>query len=148
MSHYTSMEMEMQQKNEADFIAALTNHFGEGAVEVHTDPVALKVWNGSSALERNAYGTAPKCHIVVRRQAIEKALGRHCATNDLGFRRREDGKYDAHLDLAGFDKTAQDKVAQDYAVRVASRKLKAQGYTLKREVLKDGRVKLVAQKYG
>jgi hypothetical protein len=142
------MEMEMLQKNEADFIAALTEQFGEGAVEVHTDPVELQMWNGTSALVKNAYGTAPKCHIVVRRKAIEKALGRHCATNDLGFKRREDGKYDAHLDLAGFDKVSQDKVAQDYAVRVASRKLKAQGYTLKREKMQDGRVKLVAQKYG
>jgi hypothetical protein len=31
---------------------------------------------------------------------------------------------------------------------VASKKLKAQGYTLKREVMKDGVVKLVATKYG
>ena len=90
MSHYTKMTVEAKQANEQDLIGALKTHFGDG-VEVYDQAKPLKLWNGGSAKQDSGYGTAEDCHIIVRRQTVEKKRGGHCATNDLGWKRNSDG---------------------------------------------------------
>jgi hypothetical protein len=38
-------------------------------------------------------------------------------------------------------------VAQSYAEKVSTKQLKAKGYTVKRQVQKDGTIKLIATRY-
>lgn len=138
MSHYTEMKPKFLEKNEKDLIAALEATFGEGSVEVHKNAVNIGGYDSAAG---------KKAHIVVRKDKVRKAFGNQ-GWNDIGYERQEDGTYSLWADPADFSKANQDKVAQDYAERVAARSLKKQGYTLKRQVLKDGVVKLVATKYG
>ena len=136
MSHYTEMKPKFLAKSESELIASLKNFFGENAVEVHD--TAQKIGGFDSRANK-------KAHIIVRKEHVRKAGG--SSYNDLGYERDKEGMYKLWADPSDFPQTAQDKIAQDYAERVATKKLKAQGYTFKREVLKNGVVKLVATKY-
>lgn len=139
MSHYTELKPKFLEKSEAELVSSLKSLFGENAVEVHD---SLKELTG---YDKNAGGKARRAHIIVRKENVRKAGG--TCYNDLGYERDGNGMYKLWADPSDFPQTAQDKVAQDYAERVATKKLKSQGYTLKRTVEKNGVVKLVATKY-
>lgn len=145
MSHFTKMTVLAKQENEQDLIGALKAHFGDG-VEVYDQAKPLKLWNGGSAAG-GAYGNVKDCHIIIRKDVQNKASGRNAMTNDAGYRRNEEGTYDVYSDPAGFPKNAHDAIMRDYSERVASRKMKAQGYSMKRKVMEDGRVQLSFSKY-
>lgn len=138
MSHYTSLKPKFLVANEGDLLSSLRAMFGEKAVEVHEE--ASKIGGYDSQAGK-------KAHIIVRKEFVAKVNDRKHAYNDIGYERGKDGLYSLHVDPVDYPQKLQDKVAQDYAERVATRKLKSQGYTLKREVMKDGVVKLVASKY-
>jgi len=143
MSHYTEMKPKFLAKSEAELVASLKKIYGEDSVEVHD--TAVKIGGYDSQANK-------KAHIIVRKEAIRKANGKdstlgYSSYNDVGYERDANGMYKLWADPSDFSKTAQDRIAQDYSERVATKKLKAQGYTMKREVLKDGVVKLVATKY-
>jgi hypothetical protein len=137
MSHYTELKPKFLTKSENELVAALQKLFGENSVEVHD--TAVKIGGYDSQANK-------KAHIVVRKEAVKKTCGTW-GYNDIGYERDGDGMYKLWADPTDFPVAKQDLIAQDYAERVAAKKLKAQGYTLKREVLKDGVVKLVATKY-
>jgi len=143
MSHYTEMKPKFLVKSETELVAALKKIYGDNSVEVHD--TAVKIGGYDSQANK-------KAHIIVRKEAIRTANAKdnslgYSSYNDLGYERDKDGMYKLWADPSDFSKKAQDLVAQDYAERVATKKLKSQGYTFKREVLKDGVVKLVATKY-
>jgi hypothetical protein len=46
-----------------------------------------------------------------------------------------------------FNEPKQNKVLQEYTAKVTEKQLKSQGYSMKREVQKDGTIKLFATKY-
>jgi hypothetical protein len=138
MSHLTELKPKFLQKSETELINSLRQVFGENSVEVHDTPVRMEGYDRSAA---------KKAHIVVRKDAVKKTFHNY-GWNDIGYERQEDGTYNLYADPTDFPVESQNRIAQDYAERVASKKLKAQGYTLKREVMKDGVVKLVATKYG
>jgi hypothetical protein len=137
MSHFTEMKSKALVKNEGDLVAALKTQFGEEFVEVHDTPQKL---NGYDAAANK------KAHIIIRKGAVNKALGTH-GWNDIGLERLADGTYSMHYDPADMQESTRQKIFQDYAERVASRKLKAQGYTLKRSVAQNGHVVIKATKY-
>lgn len=144
MSHYTELKPKFLVKSEAELVAALKKIYGDDAVEVHDTAVSIGGYDSQAR---------KKAHVIVRKEAIRKANAKdstlgYSSYNDLGYERSKDGTYSLWADPSDFSKKAQDMIAQDYAERVAAKKLKAQGYTLKREVLKNGVVKLVATKYG
>ena len=138
MSHFAELKVNVLVKNEEDLIETLKEKFGEDAVEVHDK--AQKLTGYDKAANREA-------HIVIRKETVKKVLGTY-GWNDLGFERQDDGTFALHADPTDWREEDRNQVIQNYAEKVASRKLKAQGYILKREVLKDGKVKLVATKYG
>jgi len=140
MSHYTELKPKFLEKSEAELVASLKALFGEKSVEVHDESKNLTGYDVDHG------GKVRKAHIIVRKANIRQAAGGSCY-NDLGYERDGNGMYKLWADPSDFPQTAQDKIAQNYAERVATKKLKSQGYTLKREVLKDGVVKLVATKY-
>ena len=148
MSHFTAMKVNFKVANEKDLVAALSACFGEGNVEVHEGGSALYGYTGDnrSKLEVGNSDYAPKCHVIIRRKHVGETA------NDIGYRRLDDGSYDAFISEydqdSTFTKKRRDVVAQDYTTRVAERKLKTQGYTLKRTVEANGVIKLVATRYG
>lgn len=144
MSHYTELKPKFLEKNEKELVAALKKVYGEEAVEVHDKAVSIGGYDSQAG---------KKAHVIVRKEAIRKVNAKdntfgYSSYNDLGYERKEDGTYSLWADPSDFSKKAQDVIAQDYAERVAAKALKKQGYTLKRQVMKDGVVKLVATKYG
>ena len=145
MSHFTTIKVEADQKNEKQFIAALEEHFGEGNVEVHEDGEWLKTYAGQSTQTAKHLGETNKCHIIIRKKTLEKKLGHDCATNDAGYERTADGKYRAYIDAAGFSTKLQGLVAQSYTLAVSEKKLKAEGYITKRVNKADGVVRLEAR---
>jgi hypothetical protein len=140
MSHYARLNIQAQQKYEAELVAALGEHFGAAGVEVHDTAKGLKDWQGQSTKE--------KAEIIIRKDTLSQKLGRTVLANDLGYKRNNDEGYDVIADEAGFPKAHQDLVAQYYAEKVASKKLKAQGYAVARKVLSSGQIQLTAQRYG
>ena len=146
MSHFTRLEVSFQQSEEASLIASLEALFGAGSVEVHEEPTGLFGYEGNdrSLLPETDPNHAPKAHLVVRRSH----LGPAC--NDLGFRRTEEGGYEAlvsHYDrLVVFRPERQGLLVQNYALTVAERRLRMQGYQVRRET-KDGIVQIIATKW-
>jgi len=147
MSHFTEIKVNFLQKNEKQLVAALETLFGEGHVEVHDDGASLQGYHGDdrSSLSKSNPNYAPPCHIIIRRKHVGSA------SNDIGYQRTEDGKYVAYIsdyDKGSHYSTAkQNKVLQEYTAKVTEKQLKSQGYAMKREVQKDGTIKLFATKY-
>ena len=147
MSHFTSLKVNFKVACEKDLVAALEGQFGSGNVKVHEEGAALIGYQGDNraALSPGHKNYAPKCHVVIRRAHVGDMA------NDVGYRRLEEGGYEAYIseyDMGNtYRKEKQDKVAQDYTARVAEKKLKSQGYTLKRTIEKNGTIKLVATRY-
>jgi hypothetical protein len=131
------MEIAALQKNEAELVEALENRYGKGKVHCHDKPVLLEGYD--SQAEKHA-------HLVIKKTIIS-SVERTSGYNDVGFERNKSGGYTMHYDQADLPKTSLDKVMQDYAERVASKTMKAKGYTMRREALKDGTVKLSFSKY-
>jgi hypothetical protein len=138
MSHFAEIRVDALTKNEKDLVAALQKHFGKDVVEVHDEAVPLQ------GMDRQA----GKCaHLVVRKANVKKQTGYSGAYNDMGFERKKDGFYTWHVDNMDVPEKTRNSIMQDYAERVSTRQLKAKGYMVKRELLKDGTVKLVATRY-
>ena len=139
MSHYTEMQCNALSKNEAELVASLKAQFGEKAVEVHDEAKALTGYDQQAK---------KKAHIIVRKEYVAKVNHRKHAYNDIGYERREDGTYAMHYDKMDLEDRVRDRIMQDYAERVATRKLKAQGYSVKRTVDEKGKVVLLANPLG
>jgi hypothetical protein len=140
MSHLTKMEIKALQKNEKELIDALEQHYGKGSVRCHDEAIGLQGY------EQNTTGKTKKANLVIPQDTIRRT--EHTSGyNDMGFERSKSGGYALHYDIADVPKTSIDKVMQDYAERVASKTMKAKGYTMRREALKDGTVKLSFSKY-
>jgi len=147
MSHFTEIKVNFDQKYEKELIGALEEHFGEGNIEVHEEGEDLKTYMGTVNNRNSGLGKTEKCHLIIRRATQEKAAGHHIATNDAGYCRTEDGKYAVYLDAAGFSPKLQGLVAQSYGLKVAEKKLKAEGYMTKRVQKEDGTIRLEARIY-
>jgi hypothetical protein len=147
MSHFTELAVQYTQKNESCLVAALEEQFGKGNVEVHEDGAALFGYQGDNRATKSKTDAnyAPPCHIVIRRKHVGSA------SNDVGYRRTEDGKYVAYI--SDYDKgynfgtAKQQVITQDYTVRVSEKQMKSQGYTVTRQKNKDGTIKLMCSKY-
>lgn len=148
MSHFTKMEVNFGCKNESELVAALESVFGKGNVDVHEEGSALYGYHGDNRanLSSSNPNYAPPCHIVIRRKHL------NASANDIGYRRNENGTYDAYISEYDqgytFPKEKQNKVAQEYTAKVTEKKLKLQGYSIKRVPQKNGGVQLIASKYG
>lgn len=147
MSHFSEIKVDFSQKYEKELVAALEEQFGKGNVEVHPNGAALFGYRGDnrSKADEKSPDYAPLCNLIIRQGHVG------ASSNDVGYRRTEDGRYVAYI--SDFDKGGhyntqkQHKVAQHYAEKVSTKQLKAKGYTVKKELQKDGTIKLVATRY-
>lgn len=133
------MTIQAQQKFEAELIEALEQHFGEGSVQVHEKPIALKDWMG--------HPTANKAHLVVPKNVQEKKAGHALAVTELGYERNKSGTYECHYDPDGFSAEHANLIAQYYAEKVTAKQMKKQGFSVARKQLEDGRIQLTCQRY-
>jgi hypothetical protein len=146
MSHFVEIEVDFDTANEQDLIKALEAQFGEGNVEVHEKGAALYGYGGDdrSKAAPGSQNYAPPCHLVVRRKNVG------AASNDVGYRRNENGKYTAYISdydqSSNFNKSKQGLVAQEYAANVAERTAQLKGWTTSR--VKEGdKVRVVASRW-
>lgn len=154
MSHYAELKVQFFTKNESELVSALKEVYGEEGVEIHAEPTDLHLWNGARATGLTQYSgnvqDVPKCHLIVRRKSLEKALGTSTLTNDLGFHREQTGKFSVYADEVGYPLSTQNRVNQLYSAAVAERelrKLKSEGYTLQRLTESDGTIRIEATAY-
>lgn len=147
MSHFTEIKVNFDQKFEKELIEALEEHFGEGGVEIHNDGEDLRTYSGRKNTEQSGLGRTEPCHLIIRKATQEKKAGHGIATNDAGYARQEDGQYKVFLDEAGYGKKLQGLVAQSYALRVAEKKFRAEGYMTKRVQKEDGVIRIEARQY-
>ncbi len=138
MSHFAEIKVSALAKNEKELIASLEEFFGENTVKVFKEAMPLEGYD--KAARKSA-------HLIVEKDVVGKTNDRKYAYNDFGFERCKDGTYTLHCDPTDVSDVSRNKIMQDYAERVANRQLKAQGYMVKRQAMKDGTVKLVATKY-
>lgn len=142
MSHFVELKVDFIVKNEKSLVEALEQRFGAGNVEVHENGAPLYGWHGDdrSVLKHDNPNYAPPCNIIVRRKNVGSA------SNDIGYRRTEDGKYVAYISdydkHSTFGPTQQNKVAQDYAERVATKSATRKGWKIKDRVEEKGVVKM------
>lgn len=146
MSHFTEMKVNFDCSQEAALIAGLEKVFGKGHVEVHEDGAALVGYQGDNRakLEQSNASYAPPCHLIVRRQHVGGA------SNDVGYRRTEEGQYVAYISDydkgANFNVNKQNEVKQVYTTEVTTKVLKERGYIAKAVKQPDGSVKIVGSK--
>lgn len=146
MSHFTEIRVNFSQKCEAELVAALEEQFGKGHVEIHPEGSALFGYQGDnrSKLPVGSSNYAPPCHLIIRKQHVGGA------SNDVGYRKNEDGTYSAYISQydqsSNFNMAKQDKVAVKYTELVTEKQLKAKGYTIKK-TYENGKLVIVGSKY-
>lgn len=147
MSHFAKIQMQFKAEFQKELAEALSTQFE--AVEVHEEPVELLTYFGEPASGQSKHGGmwAPKCEVVVRREELERKAGRRLAVNDMGFSKTTTGTFDVHVDLDGVPRANIDLIMAEYSARVAERKLKAEGYMVKRLELPDGRLQVIGSSY-
>lgn len=146
MSHYTEVEVEFDVEHKEQIIAALEEQFGEGHVEWHEEGAAMYGYQGDdrSKAKPGSANYAPRCEIIVRRKHVGGA------SNDLGFKLQENGKfkawvsdYDQH---SHFGKAKQQATAVKYAELVGEKTLIAKGFgQIEKVKLDDGSIKLIGR---
>lgn len=97
---------------------------GFSNVEIHDEPQSLEGFLGDTRSNR--------AHVIIRRKYLD------WLSNDLGFRRRMDGSYEALIsdyDRPRYDEQWLQKLSQRYAYHVAKEQLLEQGFHLVEETV-------------
>lgn len=125
MSHFSKIKTEIV---DLDALLAALKELGFGNVAVYKTPQELTGWMGVRSDQM--------AEVVIRGQDIAQKVGLNFETagvNDLGFRRTEDGSYEAiianiHRGVLGEDWL--NKVSQRYAEQVVMAKMLPQGFVV------------------
>ncbi|MFI0404787.1 DUF1257 domain-containing protein [Actinomadura sp. 3N508] len=134
MSHFTRVRTTLR---DADLLAAALAAVGFASVETHDEPEPLYGYQGDARPER--------AEVVVRRRHIGSL------SNDLGFRRRPDGTFEAIIsgyDLGRFDQAWLASLNRAYGHAAALRYAADNGYEIDSDVLgEDGERRLILRRY-
>jgi hypothetical protein len=133
MSHFTTLRTQI---TDAGCLKKALADLGFATVEVHATPQHLYGFQGDLRPDT--------AEVIIRRQHVG------FASNDIGFKRRPDGAFDAIVsayDRGGYSHAWLDRLSQRYAYHVAKQKLAEQGFALaQEETTTDGRVRLVLRR--
>jgi len=133
MSHFTVLKTQI--KDLGALVKALAD-MGFKNVEVHETPQHLYGYQGDVRPQT--------AEVIIRRKFISPL------SNDIGFKRREDGTFDAIIsdyDRAKYSQEWLNRLTQRYAYHVARAKLEEQGFELaSEEVQEDGRIHLLLRR--
>ncbi|MEE1939997.1 DUF1257 domain-containing protein [Streptomyces sp. TRM 70361] len=134
MSHFTRVRTSLR---DADLLVTALASVGFTAVESHDTPQTLYGYQGDARPER--------AEVVIRRRHIGRL------SNDIGFRRRDDGSFEAVIseyDRAVHGRTWLAEVARAYSHAAALRYAEDNGYEIDSDVVEeDGHRRLVLRRY-
>lgn len=132
MSHYS--ELRTTLKDELALVKALQD-LGYPTVERHDSPQALFGFAGEAMPQ--------EAEVIVRREFLGKL------SNDLGFRRLQDGTFQAlisDMDHGRFDAAWFGRLSQRYAYHVTISRLTEQGFDIQQDEQEGGRIRLVLRR--
>ena len=133
MSHFTRLKTRL---TDVDGLTRALADLGFKEVEVHAEAQNLYGYQGDVR--------AQTAEVIVRRRHVGRA------SNDIGFKRGEDGAFEAVIsayDRRRYSQAWLDKLTQRYAYHVARAKLQEQGFDLvSEETARDGRIHLVLRR--
>ena len=129
MSHFVEMQVEFEVQHEDVLLRVLQETYGNRAVEMSENGMALR---GYYARE------AGKCNIVVHASQD--------SSYEFGFVRQPNGKYRLFHDSDDRQNTEKLRttVKQNYVVRVAEKAMVLNGYTPEIQKQPDGTIQLLA----
>lgn len=134
MSHFTRVRTALR---DPDLLVQALAAVGFTTVEAHDTPQTLYGYLGDARPDR--------AEIVIRRAHIGRV------SNDIGFRRRDDGTFEAVIseyDRRRYDQPWLTKVARAYGHAAALRYAEDNGYEVDSDVLEEnGRRRLVLRRY-
>jgi hypothetical protein len=134
MSHFTRVRTALR---EPDLLAQALATLGFTTVETHDTPQTLYGYQGDARPER--------AEVIIRRRHIGRL------SNDIGFRRRDDGTFEAvisEFDRSRYDQPWLTKLARAYGHAAALRYAEDNGYEVDSDVLEDnGQRRLVLRRY-
>jgi hypothetical protein len=134
MSHFTCIKTQI--KNQTALIQALAD-VGFKTVEVHETAQHLYGFQGD-VREQTA-------EVIIRRQYIGRA------SNDIGFKRQEDGQFEAIISEYDQHKYSQQwlkGLTQRYGYHALMATAPAQGFTVEEEeTLEDGTIRVVVARW-
>jgi hypothetical protein len=130
MSHYTTIMLEIRDR---DALVAALADLGLHEVEVHDQPQHLLGYEGDVRPEQ--------AEVIIRREHVGPLA------NDIGFRRADDGTYEAIVSEYdqghGYDQGWRGQLMQRYGRHVAVAKLEKKGFRVVREESHDGKLHVV-----
>ena len=136
ISHYTAVRTQI--KNRDCLVKALNDLGFEGKVELH---------DGEGA---NLYGymgdkRTQTANVILRRKHVGGS------SNDIGWKLREDGTYEAIIseyDSGKYNKAWCEKLMQRYSLHTIKKQARAQGYTISEEVIDSkGEITITVETY-
>jgi hypothetical protein len=134
MSHFTRVRTALR---DPDLLVQALTAVGFTAVEAHDTPQTLYGYRGDARPDR--------AEVIIRRRHIGSA------SNDIGFRRRDDGTFEAVIseyDRHRYDQPWLTEVARAYGHAAALRYAEDNGFEVDSDVLEeDGRRRLVLRRY-
>ncbi|MGC9541325.1 DUF1257 domain-containing protein [Streptomyces sp. UG1] len=134
MSHFTRVRTALR---DPDLLVQALAAVGFTTVETHDTPQTLYGYLGDARPER--------AEVIIRRARIGRL------SNDIGFRRRDDGTFEAVIseyDRSRYDQLWLTKVARAYGHAAALRYAEDNGYEVDSDVLEDnGQRRLVLRRY-
>jgi len=125
MSHYTQIALEIRDR---DALVAALGDLGLGKVEVFEEPQPIRGYGGQTRM----------ADVAIR------GVGYY--GGDLGFRRSDDGRFEAVMDQDDdrqFGRDWRQRLLQRYGRHVAVAKLAKKGFRIVREETQDGKLHLV-----
>ncbi|MGP3971712.1 DUF1257 domain-containing protein [Streptomyces sp. 6N223] len=136
MSHFTRVRTELR---DPELLAAALAAVGfpATAVETHDAPQTLYGYRGDARPER--------AEVIIRRRHIGQA------SNDIGFRRRDDGRFEAIIsdyDRNRYDQAWLTRLTRAYGHAAALRYAEDNGYEVSEDVLdENGQRRLLLRRY-
>lgn len=134
MSHFTRVRTALR---DPELLVRALAALGFTTVETHDTPQTLYGYQGDARPER--------AEVVIRRAHIGSA------SNDIGFRRRDDGTFEAIIseyDRSRYDQPWLTRLTRAYGHTAALRYAEDNGYEVESDVLEEnGRRRLVLRRY-
>jgi hypothetical protein len=134
MSHFTRVRTTLR---DPELLLKALAAVGFNTVEAHDSPQTLYGYRGDARPER--------AEVIIRRRHIGRL------SNDIGFRRRTDGSFEAIIseyDRSRHDQAWLTKIARAYGHAAALRYAEDNGYEIDSDVVeKNGERRLVLRRY-
>jgi Protein of unknown function (DUF1257) len=134
MSHFTRVRTKLR---DPDLLVKALTAVGFTTVEAHDSPQTLYGYHGDARPER--------AEVIVRRRHIGRL------SNDIGFRRREDGDFEAIIsdyDRSSYNRAWLTKVARAYGHAAALRYAEDHGYEVDSDVVdENGERRVLLRRY-